>query len=136
MMGDVTGKGPGAAAITSLARCTMRTAAEYEDDPTAMLRRLNATLGSDPERRQICTAVCVGVHPPADGAPGVGLQVVCAGHPSPLLVAADGEVRPVGRPGTLLGAFAEGPLDNRRRPARRGRRARPLHRRGHRHART
>jgi PAS domain S-box-containing protein len=108
MMGDVTGKGPGAAAITSLARYTMRTAAEYEDDPTAMLRRLNATLGSDPERRQICTAVCVGVHPPADGAPGVGLQIVCAGHPSPLLVAADGDVRPVGRPGTLLGAFAEG----------------------------
>ncbi len=108
MMGDVTGKGPGAAAITSLARYTMRTAAQYEDDPTAMLRRLNATLGSDPERRQICTAVCVGVQPPAEGAPGVGLQVVCAGHPSPLLVTADGDVRPVGRPGTLLGAFAEG----------------------------
>jgi serine phosphatase RsbU (regulator of sigma subunit)/PAS domain-containing protein len=108
MMGDVTGKGPGAAAITSLARYTMRTAAQYEDDPTAMLRRLNATLGSDPERRQICTAVCVGVKPPAGGAAGVGLQVVCAGHPSPLLVAADGSVRPVGRPGTLLGAFAEG----------------------------
>jgi PAS domain S-box-containing protein len=108
MMGDVTGKGPGAAAITSLARYTMRTAAQYEDDPTAMLRRLNATLGSDPERRQICTAVCVGVQPPANGASGVGLQIVCAGHPSPLLVAADGDVRPVGRPGTLLGAFAEG----------------------------
>jgi serine phosphatase RsbU (regulator of sigma subunit)/PAS domain-containing protein len=108
MMGDVTGKGPGAAAITSLARYTMRTAAQYEDDPTAMLRRLNATLGSDPERRQICTAVCVGVRPPVDGVQGVGLQVVCAGHPSPLLVAADGSVRPVGRPGTLLGAFSEG----------------------------
>jgi PAS domain S-box-containing protein len=108
MMGDVTGKGPGAAAITSLARYTMRTAAQYEDDPTAMLRRLNATLGSDPERRQICTAVCVGVQPPANGAAGVGLQIVCAGHPSPLLIAADGDVRPVGRPGTLLGAFAEG----------------------------
>jgi serine phosphatase RsbU (regulator of sigma subunit)/PAS domain-containing protein len=108
MMGDVTGKGPGAAAITSLARSTMRTAAQYEDDPTAMLRRLNATLGSDPERRQICTAVCVGVRVPTQDAPGVGLQVVCAGHPSPLLVTAGGEVRPVGRPGTLLGAFAEG----------------------------
>jgi serine phosphatase RsbU (regulator of sigma subunit)/PAS domain-containing protein len=108
MMGDVTGKGPGAAAITSLARYTMRTAAQYEDDPTAMLRRLNATLGSDPERRQICTAVCVGVAPPVAGTPGVGLQVVCAGHPSPLLVGADGSVRAVGRPGTLLGAFPEG----------------------------
>jgi serine phosphatase RsbU (regulator of sigma subunit) len=108
MMGDVTGKGPGAAAITSLARYTMRTAAQYEDDPTAMVRRLNATLGSDPERRQICTAVCVGVQPPSASTPGVGLQIVCAGHPSPLLVAADGDVRPVGRPGTLLGAFPEG----------------------------
>jgi len=108
MMGDVTGKGPGAAAITSLARYTMRTAAQYEDDPTAMLRRLNATLGSDPERRQICTAVCVGVQPPNGSTSGVGLQIVCAGHPSPLLVTADGDVRPVGRPGTLLGAFAEG----------------------------
>jgi PAS domain S-box-containing protein len=108
MMGDVTGKGPGAAAITSLARYTMRTVAQYEDDPTAMLRRLNATLGADPERRQICTAVCVGVRGGGpDGAP-VTLQVVCAGHPPPLLVTADGSVRAVGRPGTLLGAFPEG----------------------------
>jgi serine phosphatase RsbU (regulator of sigma subunit) len=38
----------------------------------------------------------------------VALQIVCAGHPSPLLVAADGSVRAVGRPGTLLGAFPDG----------------------------
>jgi serine phosphatase RsbU (regulator of sigma subunit) len=108
LMGDVTGKGPGAAAITSLARYTMRTVAQYEDDPTVMLGRLNATLGSDPERRQICTAVCVEVRPPATGDAGAGLRVVCAGHPSPLLVRTDGSVGPVGRPGTLLGAFPEG----------------------------
>ena len=109
MMGDVTGKGPGAAAITSLARYTMRTVAQYEDDPTEMLRRLSATLGSDPERRQICTAVCVGVRSGDDDAGrGVTLEVVCAGHPSPLLVAADGSVREVGTSGTLLGAFPEG----------------------------
>lgn len=108
LMGDVTGKGPGAAAITSLARYTMRTVAQYEDDPTVMLGRLNATLGSDPERRQICTAVCVEVRPPGAGEEGAGLRIVCAGHPSPLLVAADGSVGPVGRPGTLLGAFPEG----------------------------
>ncbi|HET6509528.1 MAG TPA: SpoIIE family protein phosphatase [Baekduia sp.] len=114
LMGDVTGKGPGAAAITSLARYTMRTVAQYEDDPTVMLGRLNATLGSDPERRQICTAVCVEVLPreadPADR-PGAGarLRIVCAGHPSPLLVRRDGgDVDAVGRPGTLLGAFPEG----------------------------
>jgi serine phosphatase RsbU (regulator of sigma subunit) len=107
MMGDVTGKGPGAAAITSLARYTMRTIAQYEDDPTDMLRRLNATLGDDPERRQICTAVCVAVRPARVGG-GVGLEIVCAGHPSPFLLTADGGVEPVGCPGTLLGAFAEG----------------------------
>ena len=109
LMGDVTGKGPGAAAITSLARYTMRTVAQYEDDPTVMLGRLNATLGSDPERRQICTAVCVEVRPPSEeNGGGAGLRVVCAGHPSPVMVRADGSVGEVGRPGTLLGAFPEG----------------------------
>jgi serine phosphatase RsbU (regulator of sigma subunit)/PAS domain-containing protein len=115
LMGDVTGKGPGAAAITSLARYTMRTVAQYEDDPTVMLGRLNATLGSDPERRQICTAVCVEVLPrvasagvPSEGG-GARLRIVCAGHPSPILVrSGDGAVEAVGRPGTLLGAFPEG----------------------------
>jgi serine phosphatase RsbU (regulator of sigma subunit) len=115
LMGDVTGKGPGAAAITSLARYTMRTVAQYEDDPTIMLGRLNATLGSDPERRQICTAVCVEVRPRdterahPDAGAGARLRIVCAGHPSPLLVRRDGGgVAAVGRPGTLLGAFPEG----------------------------
>jgi PAS domain S-box-containing protein len=108
MMGDVTGKGPGAAAITSLARYTMRTVAQYEDDAREMLKRLNATLGDDPERRQICTAVCVGVGDVDEATGAVALQVVCAGHPSPLLVESDGAVRAVGRPGTLLGAFPEG----------------------------
>jgi serine phosphatase RsbU (regulator of sigma subunit) len=108
MMGDVTGKGPGAAAITSLARYTMRTVAQYEDDPREMLGRLNATLGADVERRQICTAVCVGVVGVDEASGAVALQVVCAGHPSPLLVGSDGVVRAVGCPGTLLGAFPEG----------------------------
>jgi serine phosphatase RsbU (regulator of sigma subunit) len=69
---------------------------------------LNHTLGADPERRQICTAVCVSVREPAGPGGAVSLSVVCAGHPSPLLIGADGSVQAVGRPGTLLGAFAEG----------------------------
>jgi sigma-B regulation protein RsbU (phosphoserine phosphatase) len=100
MMGDVTGKGPGAAAITSLARYTMRTAAQYEDDVPRMVQRLNRTLGGDPDRRQICTAVCVGIRERSDGV-GAGLDIVCAGHPSPLLIAAD-------RPHRAVGAFPEG----------------------------
>ena len=63
IVGDVTGKGPGAATITSLARYTMRTAAMYERSPGAVLARLNAALAADPERRQICTAVCARIEP-------------------------------------------------------------------------
>jgi PAS domain S-box-containing protein len=107
LVGDVTGKGPGAAAVTSLVRYTMRAIAQYEHEPTAMLERLNATLGADPEHRQICTAVFVTVRPAPAGR-GEALEVVCAGHPAPFRLGADGSVAAVGRPGTLLGAFPEG----------------------------
>ena len=134
MMGDVTGKGPGAAAITSLARYTMRTAAQYEDDPTAMLRRLNATLGSDPERRQICTAVCVGVQP----RPGRRSGCRPADRLRRASVAAAGRRRRRGATGRAAGHVARrvpgGPVDGHRPRAGRRRRARALHRRRHRHA--
>lgn len=106
LIGDVTGKGPEAAAITSLARYTMRTVAHYERDPRAMLERLNAALAGDPERRQILTAACVAVR--HDDGGRLALDVVRAGHPAPLLLTAGGEVREVGGAGTLLGAFADG----------------------------
>jgi serine phosphatase RsbU (regulator of sigma subunit) len=86
----------------------MRTVAKYEQEPTEMLGHLNATLGADPDHGQICTAVCVAVHPAGNGRDRVCLDVVCAGHPPPFLVCADGRVLPVGRPGTLLGAFPDG----------------------------
>ncbi|WP_205696710.1 SpoIIE family protein phosphatase [Conexibacter sp. SYSU D00693] len=104
VMGDVTGKGPGAAAITSMARFTLRTAALYEPRPADVLARLNAVLLADGDRRQICTAVCVSVEPRDDGA---AIAVACAGHPSPYVVAPDGTVRAVGPPGTLLGGFED-----------------------------
>ncbi len=109
VVGDVTGKGPEAAAITSLARNTLRTTALYETDPTAMLSRLNETLATDPERRQICTAVLVELAAaPAINGAGVRLRVSRAGHPPPLRMCADGTVEEIGASGSLLGAFAEG----------------------------
>ena len=103
-IGDVTGKGPVAAAITSLARYTLRTAALYERRPERVLERLNDVLLADPERRQLCTAVCAHLAP---GDEGVHIRLVCAGHPPPyVLRAGDGAVA-TGRPGTLLGAFDE-----------------------------
>ncbi|HEU4656030.1 MAG TPA: SpoIIE family protein phosphatase [Capillimicrobium sp.] len=105
VMGDVTGKGPAAAAITALARYTMRTVAFYEHDPRRVLERLNAVLLHDDDRRRLCTAVCAVVRPGGDR---TTVTVASAGHPPPLLAHEDGGVEPVGEPGTLLGAFDAG----------------------------
>ena len=79
VMGDVTGKGPEAAAITSLARYTMRTAAVYEASPSGVLERLNAALVVDPDRRQICTVVAARIVAGADGS--AEITVACGGPP-------------------------------------------------------
>jgi PAS domain S-box-containing protein len=111
IVGDVTGKGPVAAAITSLARYTMRTAAMYEHSPTAVLARLNEALAVDPDRRPVCTAVCARIELGDDG--GVVATVARGGHPPPFLVLAGGGAEPVGTPGPLLGAFDGGAWEER-----------------------
>ncbi len=108
VMGDVTGKGPAAAAITALARYTMRTAALYEREPRRVLERLNHVLVHDDDRRRLCTAVCVRLDLEAAGPATATVTVSCAGHPPPLLTRADGALEAAGEPGTLLGAFDAG----------------------------
>jgi serine phosphatase RsbU (regulator of sigma subunit) len=105
VMGDVTGKGAAAAAITSLARYAMRTAALYERDPSRVLQRLNHVLVHDDDRRRLCTAVCARVEPRPGG---TAVTIACAGHPPPLRTHRDGRVEAIGEPGTLLGAFEHG----------------------------
>ena len=46
-MGDVCGKGAAAAAVTSLARYTLRAAAVYDPDPAAVLDNLNTVLNHE-----------------------------------------------------------------------------------------
>jgi serine phosphatase RsbU (regulator of sigma subunit) len=100
VVGDVVGKGPVAAAVTGLARHTLRAAAAYEQRPAQLLRGLNrALLAEDPGRR-LATVACVRLDA-ADGA--LALTVGVGGHPLPLLVSADGTVREVGAYGTILG---------------------------------
>jgi serine phosphatase RsbU (regulator of sigma subunit) len=100
-IGDVTGKGAGAAAMTGLTRHTLRAAAMFESRPTAMIGTLNrALLGQRSARGKYCT-VAVARLTRADH--GARAEVSCAGHPLPLVLRAGGTVEPVGRPGTLLG---------------------------------
>jgi phosphoserine phosphatase RsbU/P len=93
-LGDVSGKGAGAAAITSLTRYTLRAAAVYDEDPVHVLKNLDAVLnhefhGDDP---RFCTVI-FGVMTPATGGAGFELELAGGGHPPALLIGADGRVR-------------------------------------------
>jgi len=103
LLGDVSGVGPEAAALTGMARYTVRAVAEAEDAPCAVLTRLNEALlrlGSD----RFLTAVYATLQPRVDGAIPV---VLCSGgHPPGLVLRDDESVEVVDGPnGTLLGVF-------------------------------
>jgi hypothetical protein len=99
LIGDVQGKGPDAAAVTALARHTMRAAAAYEDSPSRVLALLHHALCEQNGDRFITVAYAL---MRVAGA-GIRLDLACGGHPLPLVVHADGAVEPVGKLGTLLG---------------------------------
>jgi PAS domain S-box-containing protein len=100
-VGDACGKGAEAAAITALARHTIRTAARYEPLPSRVLGRLNEALVARAGRMSYCT-VAYAVVAPREGAASIRLAL--GGHPRPLLRRAAGGVEPLGLPGTMLGA--------------------------------
>jgi serine phosphatase RsbU (regulator of sigma subunit) len=108
-VGDVCGKGPEAAAITGLARHTLRTAALEPRDPSEVLALLNDAIRSDPDDVAFCTVAYGNLFP---GPNGVRLVLCLGGHPPPLVRRADGSVVPAGRPGTMLGVLDEPVLEN------------------------
>jgi PAS domain S-box-containing protein len=97
MIGDVTGKGVGAATVTSLVRHTAWAASDFDRRPAAILARVDAALKRRPSL-SVCTALCLRL--------GSGQATVASGgHPLPLHLGEHG-VSEVGRHGTLLGAFS------------------------------
>ncbi|MBW3614825.1 MAG: SpoIIE family protein phosphatase [Actinobacteria bacterium] len=105
VMGDVCGKGVGAASLTALARYTVRAAAIDEGQPAKVLRLLNRAILDDGDAGERFCTLCHAVVEPGDAS--VRVTLACAGHPLPLLVSADGGVQLVGRPGTLIGLFED-----------------------------
>ena len=103
VVGDVCGKGPEAAAITGLARHTVRAVALYDRRPTRILEGLNEALMSQQSDR-FCTVCFVRIEPNPGGG-GARLTVCGAGHPLPIIVTSKGKVRVVGAPGTPAGLF-------------------------------
>ena len=102
VIGDVCGKGPEAAALTALARYTVRAAAIREPRPSRVLALLSEAVLHEEWSERFCTAVYARVVPHQEG---VTVEMACGGHPSPLLLRACGSVERVGHPGTLLGLF-------------------------------
>ncbi|WP_166395500.1 SpoIIE family protein phosphatase [Rubrobacter marinus] len=106
-VGDVSGKGPDAAAVLALARYTIRAAAMHRTRPASILADLNEAMlrhGREREARKFCTVAYARVEPDGRGA---RVSVSRGGHPAPMLLRADGAVRPVGYAGRAMGVFAD-----------------------------
>jgi PAS domain S-box-containing protein len=99
VVGDVTGKGVQAAALTALARHTLATAARFDPSPAAVVGLLNDVLVHRPEI-SLLTVACAHVRPTASGA---RLRLTSAGHPLPVLSRPGRAPTTIGPPGLLLG---------------------------------
>lgn len=100
VVGDVVGKGARAAAVTGLARYTLRAAAMQERLPSRVLEFLN-----DAIRRQRPSEFCSVAFGRLElnGAAGATAILSNAGHPLPLVLRSTGAVDSIGSHGTLLG---------------------------------
>ncbi len=110
VLGDVSGKGASAAAVTALARYTLRAAAMRERRPSGMLEILNDALLLQRGPEEFCSVIC-GLLELAGGHPR--LTIASGGHPLPWLLRASGEVEEVGAPGMLLGIGPDPLLEDR-----------------------
>jgi sigma-B regulation protein RsbU (phosphoserine phosphatase) len=91
-IGDVSGKGAGAAAVTSLTRYTLRAAAAFDADPIEVLQNLHTVLSQEfrDTVNQFATVI-FGILTPGDG--GFDVHLASGGHLPPLVLGADGEAR-------------------------------------------
>jgi serine phosphatase RsbU (regulator of sigma subunit) len=110
VVGDVSGKGPEAAAITGLARHTIRALAAVEEAPSRILAGLNERLFNEEAVDRFVTVCYVRIRPSGTG---VRLTVAAGGHPPPVVLRTNGTVEPVGGHGTLLGIFPDPTLVDR-----------------------
>lgn len=111
VIGDVRGKGADAAAVTALARYTLREVATREPGPSRVLAALNDAILRQRPADEFCTAIYACLAPNSGRSE---LRLSCGGHPPPVLLRSDGEAVPVGSPGTLLGALPTPALDEHR----------------------
>jgi PAS domain S-box-containing protein len=110
-IGDVCGKGSEAAAITALARYTVRAAAMRQDGPSQILGLLNEALLRQRTDKRFCTVLYGRLE---RNGTGHWFEFASGGHPLPLVLRAASASGEVGRPGTLLGIVPDPDLRDSR----------------------
>jgi serine phosphatase RsbU (regulator of sigma subunit)/anti-sigma regulatory factor (Ser/Thr protein kinase) len=110
VVGDVCGKGASAAAVTGLARYTLRAAAMREARPSRVLELLNDAMLRQRSPTEFCTVAFARLEP--NGPQGARATVSNGGHPLPLVLRSDGTVEAIGAYGTLLGVVGDPKLSD------------------------
>ncbi|MFG1870717.1 SpoIIE family protein phosphatase [Micromonospora arborensis] len=104
-LGDVCGRGVGAAVLTGRVRQSLQTLRLVERRPLELIHLLDRALLDAPDaagRSQFTTLLLGSLD---CGPAGVDVRIAGGGHPAPLLVTADGTVTPVPVGGTPVGAL-------------------------------
>jgi len=110
ILGDVSGKGAKAAAITAAARHTLRAAALVDPQPAANLALLNRVLAADLAVSEFCTIVDARLCPGRDA---LTVRLANGGHPAALVLRDSGSVEEVsaGR-GPLVGILPDAKFED------------------------
>lgn len=104
VVGDVSGFGPEAAALTGLARYTVRAVASQIESPAEVLRQLNDAMRRVEPSERFCTAVYARITP---GPAGVLMTLASGGHPPALVLRDDESVEEMPTGGLMLGVFPD-----------------------------
>ena len=102
VVGDVCGKGPEAASLTSLARSALRTGAVVESVPSRVLEVTNEAVMRERIGDRFLTALLLHLDPETGT-----IVAANAGHPPLLVLRADGSVEELEARGPVLGVLAD-----------------------------
>lgn len=106
VLGDVSGRGPRAAATTAALRWTIRGLSSVVPDPGELLQHVADAVHDALDDRFATVAAVRLPGFPAGSPEDVDVVVALAGHPQPALLPQDAPARFVGQPGMLLGPFS------------------------------
>ena len=108
LLGDVSGKGTGAAILMASLQATIRSSQDLAGQPAKLIERANRVFFDSTEPEHFAT-LFYGSYNAVDRT----LRFVNCGHPAPVLLRASGEIERLDSTGLVLGAFANATFEER-----------------------